>query len=267
MIFNLLIYFFIVFFARNLIFKIMKKLLCLFSATLLVLTSCSSDDDTASAPTILLKKASYVSTGESFTTDFTYSGNKLVSSVDNDGYKTTFTYSGDLITKIVDTDDKGVVDQTTELTYTNGKLTTEVSLESGDDYKYKTKYVHNADGTISFEEFRVSVATGVEQEYGYIGKYTFKNGNLVKKEKSYYGTNSSETYEYDAKNNPFKNVVGFNLLVNDEEGAYVNNIVKITYSNSTDIYTNTYKYNAESFPTEQKGFYNGASDGTTTFAY
>ncbi|CAN1505183.1 hypothetical protein MCETHM1_00618 [Flavobacteriaceae bacterium] len=249
----------------------MKKLLYLFSATLLVLSSCSSDDDTTSAPTttVLLKKSSYVSTGESFTTDFTYSGNKLVSSVDSFGDKTTFTYTGELITKIVDTDNKGVVDQTTEFTYTNGKLTSEISLETGDDYKYKTKYVHNTDGTISFEDFRVAVATGKEEEYGYIGKYTFKNGNLVKKEKSYYGTNSSETYEYDAKNNPFKNVVGFNLLVNDEEGAYVNNIVKRTYSNSTDIYTNTYeyKYNAESFPTEQKGFYNGASDGISTFTY
>ena len=247
----------------------MKKLLYLFSASLLVLSSCSSDDDTTA--TVLLKKASYVSTGESFTTDFTYSGNKLVSWVDSFGDKKTFTYTGDLITKIVDTDDKGNVDYTTEFTYTNGKLTSEISLETGDDYKYKTKYVHNTDGTISFEEFRVAVATGKEEEYGDIGKYTFKNGNLVKKEKSYYGTNSSETYEYDAKNNPFKNVVGFNLFVDDEEGAYVNNIVKRTYSdsNSTDTYTNTYeyKYNAEGFPTEQKDFYNGASDGTTTYTY
>ena len=245
----------------------MIKLLYLFSASLLVLSSCSSDDDTTA--TVLLKKASYVSTGESFTTDFTYSGNKLVSWVDSFGDKKTFTYTGDLITKIVDTDDKGNVDYTTEFTYTNGKLTSEISLETGDDYKYKTKYVHNTDGTISFEEFRVAVATGKEEKYGDIGKYTFKNGNLVKKEKSYYGTNSSETYEYDAKNNPFKNVVGFNLFVNDEEGAYVNNIVKRTYSNSTDTYTNTYeyKYNAEGFPTEQKDFYNGASDGTTTYTY
>ncbi len=244
----------------------MKKLLYLFSASLLVLSSCSSDDDTTA--TVLVKKVSYVSIGESYTVDFTYSGNKIVSNVNNYGEKTTFTYTGDLITKIVDTDDKGNVDYTTEFTYTNGKLTSEISLGTGDDYKHKTKYVHNTDGTISFEEFRVAVATGKEEEYG-IGKYTFKNGNLVKKEKSYYGTNSSETYEYDAKNNPFKNVVGFNLFVNDEEGAYVNNIVKRTYSNSTGTYTNTYeyKYNAEGFPTEQKDFYNGASDGTTTYTY
>ena len=247
----------------------MKKLLYLFSASLLVLSSCSSDDDTTA--TVLVKKVSYVSIGERYTVDFTYSGNKIVSNVNNYGEKTTFTYTGDLITKIVDTDDKGNVDYTTEFTYTNGKLTSEISLETGADYKYKTKYVHNTDGTISFEEFRVAVATGKEEEYGDIGKYTFKNGNLVKIEKSYYGTNSSETYEYDAKNNPFKNVVGFNLFVNDEEGAYVNNIVKRTYSNSnsTGTYTNTYeyKYNAEGFPTEQKDFYNGASGGTTTYTY
>jgi hypothetical protein len=246
----------------------MKKLLYLFSASLLVLTSCSSDDNASSEPTatILLKKTSYVTSGESYTVDFTYSGNKIVSNVDNYGDKTTFTYTGELITKIVDTDNKGVVDQATEFTYTNGKLTSEISLETGDDYKYKTKYVHNADGTISFEEFRVSVATGKEEEYGYVGKYTFKNGNLVKKEKSYYGTNSFTTYEYDANNHPFKNVLNFNLLISDEE-SYVNNIVKITYSNATEVYTNTYKYNANGFPTEQKSFYNGAPDGTSTFTY
>jgi hypothetical protein len=245
----------------------MKKLLYLFSASLLVLTSCSSDDSNSSEPTpILLKKMSYVSSGESYTLDFTYSGNKIVSNVDSYGDKTTFIYTGDLITKIVDTDDKGDVDYTTEFTYTNGKLTSEISLESGDAYKYKTKYVHNTDGTISFEEFRVAVATGVEQEYGYIGKYTFKDGNLVKKEKSYYGSESFTTYEYDAKNHPIKNVLGFNLLLDDEESS-INNIVKRTYSNSADIYTNTYKYNAEGFPTEQKSFNNGALDGTSTFTY
>ena len=94
---------------------------------------------------------------------------------------------------------------------------------------------------------------------------------MKKEKKSYNGYESSVTYEYDAKNNPFKNVVGFNLFVNDEEGAYVNNIVKRTYSNSnsTGTYTNTYeyKYNAEGFPTEQKDFYNGASRGTTTYTY
>jgi hypothetical protein len=245
----------------------MKKLLCLFGASLLVLTSCSSDDNNSSEPTaILLKKMSYVSSGESYTVDFTYSGNKIISNVDSYGDKTTFTYTGDLITKIVDTDDKGDVDYTTEFTYTNGKLTSEISLEAGDEYKYKTKYVHNTDGTISFEEFRVAVATGVEQEYGYIGKYTYKDGNLVKKEKSYYGSESSTTYEYDAKNHPIKNVLGFNLLLNDEE-SYINNIVKTTYSNSADIYTNTYNYNAEGFPTEQKSFNNGTLDGTSTFTY
>ena len=243
----------------------MKKLLYLFSASLLVLTSCSSDDSNSSEPTpILLKKVSYVSIGESYTVDFTYSGNKIVSNVNNYGEKTTFTYTGDLITKIVDTDDKGNVDYTTEFTYTNGKLTSALSLEDGDEYKYKTKYVHNTDGSISFEEFKITVATGVEEEDG-SGKYTYKDGNLVKKEKkSYNGYESSVTYEYDAKNHPFKNVLGFNLLLNDEE-SYLNNIVKTTIS--TDIYTNTYKYNAEGFPTEQKHFYNGALDETTTYTY
>ena len=54
----------------------MKKLLYLFSASLLVLSSCSSDDDTTA--TVLVKKVSYVSIWDSYTVDFTYSGNKIV---------------------------------------------------------------------------------------------------------------------------------------------------------------------------------------------
>lgn len=246
----------------------MKKLFLFIGASLLMLTSCSSDDSNSSEPTatVLLKKTSTVSNGKTYTQDFTYSGNKIVSNVDRDGNKTAFTYTGDFITKVVNIDNKGVVDYTIDFTYTNGKLTSKLTYESGEKYKYKTKYVHNTDGTISFEEFRVALDTGVEQESGNIGKYTYKGGNLIKKEKSYYGSESIISYEYDAKNNPFKNVLGFNLLLDEEMST--NNIVKTTFSNSKDIVTRTFIYNADGFPTEQKGFYNGdLIDGTSTLIY
>ncbi|OAZ05336.1 hypothetical protein [Flavobacterium succinicans] len=246
----------------------MKKLLSLLGATLLVLASCSTDDTNSSNPTasILVKKMSTVNNGKTYTQDFTYSGNKIVSTVDSDGNKTAYTYTGDFITKIVDTDNKGAVDYTIEFSYTNSKLTSKTTYESGAQYKYRTKYVHNTDGTISYEEFRTAVATGVEQEYGYIGKYTYKGGNLIKNEYLYYGSENTASYEYDTKNTPFKNVLGFNLLL--EEDMTSNNIVKITYSKSKDVISNTYIYNADGFPTEQKGFYNGALiKGPTTFIY
>jgi hypothetical protein len=243
----------------------MKKLLCLFGAALLVLTSCSKDDDNSSDSTasILLKKMVYVSTGETYTREFIYNGNKIVSETDNDGYKKSYSYTGDVITKVVEIDENGDIDTTTEYAYTNGKLTSEISLEPGDDYKYKTKYIHNNDGTISFNEFRVSVTTGVEEEYGYVGVYAFKNGNLVKEERSYYGSESASTYEFDTKNNPLKNVLGYILLL--DENPSVNNIVKRT--SGSEITTNAYTYDANGFPIERKSFINGASDGTSTFTY
>jgi hypothetical protein len=246
----------------------MKKLLYLFSASLIVLTSCSKDDDNSSDPatSTLPQKIVSVDGTESETTTFTYNGNKIVSTVDSDGYKTNFTYTGDVITKTEEIDDKGVVDSTTEYAYTAGKLSSKTDFETGDNYKYRTKYTHNADGTIAYEEFRVNVATGVEQEYGYIGKYTFKDGNLLKEEKSYYGTvNTPSTYEYDTKNSILKNVTGYSLLLDNEEEISVNNVVKTTIG--TYIYTNTYIYNENGFPTEQKSFSNGVADGTTTITY
>jgi hypothetical protein len=247
----------------------MKKLLCLFGASLLVLTSCSNDDSTPVDPatTILPKTITNIYGGKSLPTQITYDNKKIVSIVHSKGEKNVYTYTGDVITKEVEYDEKGILDSTTEYIYTNGKLSSKISLETGTDYKYKTKYTHNTDGTISYEEFRIAVATGVEQQYGDTGKYTYKDGNLVKKENSYYGSVGSSTYEYDTKNSPFKNVLGYSLLIDEQPSA--NNVVKRTYisGSSTYISTRTYIYNSNGFPTEVVSVENGQSDGTTQFVY
>jgi hypothetical protein len=245
----------------------MKKLLYLFSASLLVLASCSKDDNTPDpATSTLVKKVIYTDINKSiYTSETTYNGNKIVSTLGSDGSKIVYTYTGEIITKVEETDGKGALESTTEYTYTNGKLATSLEKEVGADYNYKTVYTYNADGTVSFADVMINTKTGTTDDGGTVGKYTYSAGNLVKKVYSYYGKEYSSTFEYDTKNNPSKNVTGFSLLLDNEDEASVNNVVKRTSSSS--ISTNTYKYDANGFPTEQQSFHNGISDGTSQFTY
>lgn len=252
-----MIFLFLIFllkFAANLKKKIMKKILCLVSAAFLVLSSCSSDSDSAKESSILVKKVIYTDSDGATTSDVTYNGNKIVKSTDSDGEFTVYTYTGDVITKSESFDADGKSEYSTEYTYVGGKLASSVRKSASDtEYNRKTKYTHNADGTIAYEEFRVNIATGVEGEYGYIGKYTYANGNLVKEENSYYGSESVITSEYDTKNNPFKNITGFSLLIGDHS-SNSNNVLKRTFnskgSSTPTVETYIFEYDSKNYPTK-----------------
>ncbi|PBI84693.1 hypothetical protein BSF41_40210 [Flavobacterium sp. ACN2] len=252
----------------------MKKLLYLFVASLLAFTSCSKDDNNSSDPasSILVKKIIDIDIdGSSSTRNYEYNGNKIVSMTE-DGLLSKYTYTGDFITKIEEIDASGKLDLTTEYSYTNGKLATSVEKNTNSKFYYKTKYTHNTDGTVTYDQFRGTVATGAEEEYGAAGKYTFKDGNFVKLEVSYYGSESLYIYEYDTKNYPFKNVTGLSLLLDDETTA--NNVVKITGTSGTgdiirtSIITYSYKYDTNNYPTEKvERYQSGSSISTQTTQY
>jgi YD repeat-containing protein len=236
----------------------MKKLLYLFTASLLVVTSCSKDDDDSydSPSSILPKKITFTeSDGTSYSEDIVYNGNKIVSITEADGSQRKFTYNGNQIVKIEEFDKDGLSEGPTECGYTNGLMTSYV--EKYDDlYNHKTKYIHNNDGTVSYEQFKINISTGVEEKYGQTGKLTFKDGNLIKAERTYDKYNSVEVYEYDTKNSPFKNVLGLNLLI-DEDVSSVNNVVKETSTSQsgsniyTDVTTYSYTYDANNYPIEK----------------
>lgn len=240
----------------------MKKLLCLLSTVLLVFTSCSKDDNDSSDPVspMLVKKITTIDAkGNSSSESYLYNGNKIVSMTEEDGSVTKYTYTGDLITKIEEFDSTGALNLTANYTYIEGKLDSSVDNYSNNTYYYKTKYTHNQDETISYEQFIGAVSTGIEEKYGPTGKYTYKEGNVVKLEVSYSGGESFYTYEYDTKNNPFKNVLGYyNLLLDD---LCANNVIK-EISTSEKVYT--YKYNENNYPTEKITNFSGSTDTEIT---
>lgn len=260
----------------------MKKTLLSFSAALLLLSSCSGDDlgvpevdpvvenpDPSieipdPSPSFILPKKRMSYENHICYSDQTivYNGNKIVSLTDEHEI-IRYTYTGDLITKIVHSRKYNGSTLTFDYTYANGKLIGCLEQSSVSDYYYRMSYVHNNNGKVSCEMFQIVVKTGVERSNGVVREYTLKDGNLQKKE-TFLGNKSSIVYEYDAKNNPFRNVLGYSLLFDDN--MRVNNLVKTTTvaqfgGNSTRTFTNTYTEN--DFLKRQVGIY---ERGSTTFA-
>jgi hypothetical protein len=255
----------------------MKKLLYLFTASLVVLTSCSSNDDSYTAPSedtsILPKTITSIFPSDFFETTSksiaTYNGNKI-SSIISEGVITIFTYEGNIITKKEQfaIDAQGKETKTTEYLYTyeNGKLKSRslkigiASMDSNDRYIIKTIYTHNQDGTIDYIESSINSNTQVETKQR-IGKLTYKDGNLIKsevKESLFVFENGIRVFEYDAKNNPLKNVLGFSLLLDEISNYGNNNVVKITstrpdYANPT-VFLRTYIYNDNDYPLRYTSF-------------
>ncbi|MFH6969256.1 hypothetical protein [Flavobacterium sp. FlaQc-28] len=250
----------------------MKKLLCLFGALALVLTSCSSDDN-QEGNVILPKTIKYSSVGypsENSTYVATYNGTKIVSMKDETG-RTDYTYDGNLMVKETNYDTesgKDIISDVTTYKYTNGKLTEYVYAEGfstafpNGEYNSRIVFTHNADGTVKRERYNINGA--VEKKSIYSEVLTFANGNLVKSVQtdSETGTVFTAQYEYDNKNSPYKNIAGFNLLIDHSEGegsvySSVNNIVKYTasYSNETpNVYKSEIVYDANNFLSKVTNF-------------
>lgn len=237
----------------------MKKFFCLFTSVLFVLASCSTDDSKMDAANTTLVSQIV---GSGTTISYVYIGNK-VSQINNGTSKTVITYSGDFITK-EESYTNNVLSFSQEYVYENSKLKSSTFTDGA--YIKKDVYVYNTDGTVSYNSYKIDAITKVETIFK-SGKYTFSDGNLIRDE------NSSQTfiYEYDTKNNPFKNVLGFDKFI--ISGASVNNVVKetisITGSSNTDIRSYQYEYNSDGFPISSIYSWNGVvnSSESTTFKY
>lgn len=265
----------------------MKKIILLFSLTILSFVSCTKSEDTPLAiPTpsnpiasVLCKK--YITTntvsGLVTTTNITYSGNKIAE-INTGTNKQVFTYSGDLITKR-ETFNSNVLSRITDYTYnSDGILVSTLKFTTGNPNKSKVAYTHNTNGTINFIESSINISTSVET-IGNSGMLTVLNSNIIKKESQTPVLNGNSSgfillFEYDNKNQPFKNVIGFSKLLDLPDNGQ-NNLIKTTSNSSNNGVTNpsssitiaNFTYNSDNYPTETIGFFNGAQESTTQYFY
>lgn len=241
----------------------MKIFQTYFGILFLSLAFFSCTNDPAEQVTMVKQIVEIAKDGTSTTTIIDYDGNKIAS-IDNSIKHSDFYYTGLLITKIVVIDKVANHTNILGYTYSNANL---VQITSSDNYV--VNYIHNTDGTVSFEKLTKDTNNkDVKVNHGIL---YFLSSNLTKEVMTIDNTSpnilSTETnnYTYDAKSNGLKNIVGFTELMSYGPMISINNVINTTESSqetnsntnqatsSIDIYKNEYKYNSEGYPTEIVG--------------
>ncbi len=236
----------------------MKKLVLACSAFLLILSACSSSSDSSSSSTdddVLVSKTieTYANDGSTITTDYTYSGKKIVQETDDDGAYQKYTYTGNLITKIEYFDFDDVLEQREIFSYnSSSQLVSYVRLDIFDDGGNRDAFVYNANGTVSCTSYYGDLDSQDELQGTSI--IYFENNEVSKVEEfSDLGTlTGTRLYTYDTKKNPFKNVIGLDKIqfVENEALGINHNIISDNYTNfgMLTTYNTTYTYNENNFP-------------------
>lgn len=235
----------------------MKKAIFFLSLSALSLTSCGGEDETPydsnaiQSTRLVTRTVETDDDGVIYTSEFHYDGYKITNFTDSDDGSGVFTYDGNHITQAKYYDGSTLM-QTDIFTFNaQGKVATHQMLLHEEDYGEREVYTHNPDGTVTFTSY--SGTLDEQNNADFTGKLFFENGEVIKKE-TYTGAGllSSETYVYDDRNNPFKNVTGLNEMFIYEDGEITGvNRNLLSTSGTTNPVSITYEYDELSrFPTK-----------------
>jgi hypothetical protein len=255
----------------------MKKILAM-AAIALFMVSCTDDDSNSTQTGTKLVKVTETDSDGSYISNLTYDGNKLIEINSNDGEKSVITYTGDLVTewKTYDADNELIYKDTYEYNSQNQLVTyIEFSYDAdfGDDV-YKTTYVHNANGTISFTEYYSDNLDNpdsfTQDATGTITETTLTTIYDMGEDTEVY------TYTFDGKNNPLKAITGMDKIAfANTMGTtkfYNENVVSqsSSWNGGTSVLgsTTVYTYNAANYPlTQTETQADGSYTSTTTYTY
>lgn len=254
----------------------------------LALTSCDNDDNENHQDSVLILPKAIKFTDEANPTAeentvFVYDGNKIVSAT-SERKRKEYTYDGNVIANekcynILD--GKNELLYNVDYKYANNKLVA-ATYSEGFSTEFPTGrylsivgYQHNYDGTVRKSTISSDKAIGLDAQLSEY-TYTYANGNLVKKERIDLHEGSTfqtelYSYEYDSKNSPFKNVLGFDLLIDYEEcsfGNNSNNSISCTEDRGTKSRNNYRTFTYEfGYPTEVTQKIPGSNMKSTKKAY
>ncbi|WP_284651425.1 hypothetical protein [Flavobacterium terrisoli] len=239
----------------------MKKAIqyLLISFLVLAVTSCTSDDEINEEQ--LLRTLIEVNVdGTSETTHLTYDGTKILSIV-SPTKNETFEYTGELITRINSMDIPNQELTIFDYIYTNGELTKVICSEN-----YVLNFVHNADGTVSYE--KITLDTNNNEVLVYHGTLYFQGQNALEDKRVLDNTVSNEVHKqevsfvYDVKTNPLNSITGYSKLLDHFTTISANNVasnIEIYSVNYLDTeqatssaiqYARNYQYDNNGYPTE-----------------
>jgi len=252
----------------------MKKITCLLAVATLLFTSCSSSDDTDNNSNVVLptKFVQTYPSGQIYGGTVEYDGNKLkkITDIEDNKEYSLYFYTGDLITKIESYYD-GNLDYLTTYEYnTNKQLVKEIETDiAAKKVDMLTTYVYNANQTVSEKRIEYSSSN---TEYITNKTYTLVNGEISK----IVTDDAIETYIYDSKNSPFKNVLGFDKIYEliesyGSKSILIENKREYTYQSTTSNSGRKlkYTYNQAGYPTfgEGEDYYNDNIEETFTYTF
>lgn len=224
----------------------MKKILYCFLIAATI-SSCSNDENSnepEKSNVLVTKIIKKYSSSDIATNEFLYEDNKILTERNNTGFLRKFTYDENVIIRIEETVNNNF-QNSRDYSYKDGKLIKMVLKQNyGGTIMYT--YTHKDDGNVSY----IKTQTGSENSTGFL---LISNGNIIENTVTYGGKYPSTVtykFEYDNKNNPFKNVLGFNLLLDDQEMFSSNNLTKD--GSGEPPYYFTLLYDDNNFPTSRK---------------
>jgi Family of unknown function (DUF6252) len=209
--------------------------------------------------TVLVKKITITDADNTVgSITYFYSGDKLNYSIDEDGNKTNFLYQGNLLMEedtYVGTSTT-LMEKTTYAYNNSSKLITYVNVDMLADTGSRITYTHNSNGTIDYQEYIGN--QDVQDELYSSGTLTstshIENAtNPITQEPQVF----TGGFTFDTKNNPFKNIIGFDKIYfadSDMALNFANNVLEHTDQIDSDapyvLETLTYTYNTSNYPTQ-----------------
>lgn len=244
----------------------MKKFLYVLSISFLIFQSCSSvDNPNSNTSNILCRQiVTTFSGGDVETINYTYDNNKLVSIMlftQNTSYKTLVFYTGNLVTKTEDYDINNILEGKDTYSYnSNNELITHVHAYANRiNFVYqaqRTVYTYNSNGTITSTLYGGDLIN--QNTLVSSSTLSYSNGEISSEVKQGSST-SINTFTYDTKNNPFKNIVGYDKIVITNPGAGLNHNQIQSAFNGT-IYNTQYSYDTNDFPITSSSLDSGETE-------
>lgn len=247
----------------------MRKVLLFFVASAFVLQSCASDDS-GNQPTeggVLLQSTVQTTGSDSYTTNYTYNGNKIASSVIENGDTTLYSYTGNQITSIEVQNANGVTSYEFEFTYSGGHMVEAKRTQTGLGIVMLQTFAYPNATTITGQTFIGDENSQDQLLYDQV--YTIgSNGEISTLANTASGSTTTYSYTYDDKNNPFKNVVGWSdLLLLQGVDHNILTTSSSTNGNVTGSESATYTYNTDDYPATSIRTSSGSDPISTTYSY
>lgn len=235
----------------------MQKLFVSLSILFLLLQSCSSSDGAPTPPDeILVKKITDTSSDGVFTSTYTYDGKKMMQftfTAPGSVSKVFYTYTGNLITKSESFNSSNTLTGANNYSYTDDRLSSFIRLNYISGKGWRVTYAYNPDGSISAtchtgdlnNQNTLASTTTITLSGGEMSSIIYVEGTSTR----------TTTFTYDAKNDPFKNVIGWDKIAFARVGYFMSsvnhNLVQWqTSENGGPTYTTDqiYTYNSNDFP-------------------